>query len=151
MTALLEANLRDAGEGKLMPGLTWWSTGIECVSHVSHRAPRGTPFRGRLQTDTGKIDKIVLQISRYQHVSNVCGGAWFHTWQPGEAVIQARAAHFYSSIPVTKEVCVRVRVCVCGGVVGVGRERHSFLKSVNMIFWFPEMQKCNFPIQRRIC
>lgn len=134
MTALLEANLRDAGEGKLMPGLTWWSTGIECVSHVSHRAPRGTPFRGRLQTDTGKIDKIVLQISRYQHVSNVCGGAWFHTWQPGEAVIQARAAHFYSSIPVTKEVvCVCARLCVWRG--GGGRQREA---------QFPEICKHDF-------
>lgn len=70
--------------------------------------------------EAGKIDKIVLQISHNQRVSNVCVGCvrsvWFHT-QQAEAVTRATAAHFYSSITVTKEVCahvcVRARTCMC--------------------------------------
>lgn len=82
-----------------------------CLTCVSQRQQHPGELRseGKLQTDGGKIDKIVLQISHYQHVSNVCGDVRFHTQRAAEAETQARAPHFYSSITVTKEERERER------------------------------------------
>lgn len=81
-----------------------------CLTCVSQRQqhPRESPSRERLQTDKGKIEKIVLQISRHQHVCNVCGDVWFHIRKAEEGGTKARAPHVYPSVAVTKEVCVCV-------------------------------------------
>lgn len=79
MTALLEGSPRDAWEKKINTGVDVTERRDRmCLTCVLQRQqhPRGSSSRGRLLTDKGKIDKIVLQIPRYQHVCNVvvmCG------------------------------------------------------------------------------
>lgn len=146
MTALLEANPRDAGEGKLMPGLTWRSAGTERVSHVSHRAPRGAPFTGRPQNG-GRENwqncfadftwstclECVCGVCAQRVVSHSAG------WSSHTGYSSTFLLLYYSDKRSVRAcVCARAHMYVFKRELEGERERRiqtqSILESVNMIF-----------------